>query len=446
MIHLTSCLPVGRQLFKSCAPFRDSILELDKVYLSVVGSSLIESTGLFADSASNTTDTLGDPWPIAITLPALTMLQLALVDALAAAGVTPDVVVGHSAGETAVLSASGSASKAMALELAIARGKALSLVEEAKGTMAAVSCSPDDARRIIAEVKAELGDGTLTIGCYNTPNAVTLSGGESHIDLAVAKANGLSMFARKLRTRVPVHSDMMELCSTEFQRLVEDVFARYPVAIPKVETYSTGTGALFSKSFDSQYYWDSTVGPVRFTEAITAIEAKHKHATFVEIGPHPALASYISSMAEKNAVVTCPLRRQRTPQAGADVVEFLTSLGKLIVAGHNCVNFDALYGTARFEGALPVYPLAPKTVPWRIASAEIVRQRQDRNGPMNYPQLQMNVHTHPGLADHVIKGEPIMPAAGFIEMVHQIILLIAEKKSNMCVHRRLSSARMKFMM
>ena len=48
-----------------------------------------------------------------------------------------------------------------------------------------------------------------------------------------------------------------------------------------------------------------------------------------------------------------------------------------------------------------------KSIPWALQSAEIVRQRQKRNGPLNYPQLAVNVQTHPGLADHVIKGEPI---------------------------------------
>ena len=109
---------MGRELFAVCTPFRESILDLDQVYASIVGESLLETTGLFTDTGSDQTDTLRDPWPIAITLPALTMLQLALVDALAAIGVKPDVVVGHSAGETAVLSASGAASKAAALELA----------------------------------------------------------------------------------------------------------------------------------------------------------------------------------------------------------------------------------------------------------------------------------------------------------------------------------------
>ena len=407
---------MGRDLFRTCAPFRASILELDKVYAAATGSSLIE-IGLFSDTDTETKDPFGDPWPIAITLPALTMLQLALVDALAAIGVTPDVDIGHSAGETAVLAASGSASKAMALEVAIARGRAMTLLEKASGTMAAVSCSPEEAGRIIAEVHAELGAGTLTVGCYNTPGAVTLSGAESHIDLAVKKASATGIFARKLRTRIPVHSDMMELCRAEFEKLVQDVFARYAVSTPVVETYSTKTGGQFKGTLDAQYFWDGTLRPVRFTEAITALAAAHSHATYVEIGPHPVLTSYIASMTAKSTVITCPLRRQRVPEPGAEAAELLTAVGKLVVAGHHRVDFDVLTGGAKFSGQPPRYPFAPKTVPWRIQSAEIVRQVQHRNGPLNYPQLQVNVHTHPDLADHVIKEEPIMPAAGFVEMV-----------------------------
>ncbi|KAI0749982.1 hypothetical protein C8Q80DRAFT_660233 [Daedaleopsis nitida] len=415
----TQHFQMGRQLFGACAPFRESILELDQVYASVVGASLIETTGLFTDTHAETSDTLGNPWPIAITLPALTMLQLALVDALAAVGVRPDAVVGHSAGETAVLSASGAASKAAALELAIARGRALSLVEEAKGTMAAVSCSPKDARTIIEEVQTELGQGVLEVGCFNTSNAVTLSGAESHIDLAVAKATAAGIFARKLKTRVPVHSEMMNLCRDELEKLLAVVFSRHNVSTPTVAAYSTMTGQAFTGAFDAQYYWDGTIGPVRFKEAISAMSAKYKTMTFVEIGPHPVLTSYLQSITgdREDIAITCPLRRPRAPEPGAEVFEFLTALGKVATAGHNCVDFDVLYGGSRsFTGSLPAYPFAPKSIPWFVASPEIARQRQHRNGPMNYPQLAINVRTHPGLADHVIKGEPIMPAAGFVEM------------------------------
>ena len=437
---VTDALIVGRDLFKTCIPFRESILELDSVYAAAVGASLIQSTGLFVESIDNASDPLGDPWPIDIMLPAITMLQLALVDALAAAGVTPDAVIGHSAGETAVLAASGSAPKAMALEIAIARGRAMSLVEDAKGTMAAVSCTPDEARRIIAEVQAELGNAVLEVGCYNTPNAVTLSGAETQIDLAVKKASAAGIFARKLRTRVPVHSAMMSLCRGNFKRLVEDVFAQYSVSPPIVETYSTKTGGLFEDKYDAQYFWDSTLGPVRFTQALAALVKKHRHATFVEIGPHPVLSSYVLAMTEKSTTVACPLRRQRVPQPGADTIEFLTTLGKLVVTGHNVVDFDSLYGFAdRVSGKLPAYPFAPKTVPYRIPTAEIVRQLQHRNGPLNYPQLEVNIHTHPELADHVIKGEPIMPAAGFIEMVSHHSHLIERCDSTKSMLFRLSN-------
>ncbi|KAI1783602.1 ketoacyl-synt-domain-containing protein [Ganoderma leucocontextum] len=412
----TQYFHMGRDLFKSCAVFRSSILELDGVHNASTGTSLVE-LGLFTDVPYTSGDPLGDPWPIAITLPALTMLQLALFDTLLAAGVSPDVVVGHSAGETAVLAASGAASKAAALWLAIARGRALSVVENAKGTMATFSCSPEDANAIIAEVKAELGDGVLEVGCYNTPGAVTLSGAESHILCAVAKANAAGIFARKLRTRVPVHSEMMELCRAEFEEAVGAVFACHSVSPPTVETYSTVTGQLFDGTFDAQYFWDGTLRPVQFTSAIQSLCTTHPNATYIEIGPHPVLTSYITTMTAKTTLATCPMRRAKVPKGGLDVVELLSFLGKLVTGGYNCVDFDALYGTSgAYSGALPRYPFAAKKVPWCLPTAEIVRQRQHRNGPLNHPQLQINSQTHPALEEHVIKGEPIMPAAGFIEM------------------------------
>ena len=412
---------MGRELFAACVPFRNSILALDQVYASAMGFSLIKSTGLFTDALSDTKDPLGDPWPITITLPALVMLQLALVDALAAIGVKPNIVVGHSAGETAVLAASGSGSHAMALELAIARGRAFALVEEAGGTMAAVSCSPKIGREIIEEVRSELGDGALSIGCYNAAHAITLSGKGTYVDAAVTRAVARGIFARTLRTRVPVHSAMMESCRAEYERLVADVFARYPASVPSVETYSTTTGKALERAFDAQYFWDGTIGPVLFDDALNALVAKHKTATFVEIGPHPVLSSYLLDRGT-SPTLACPLRRPRVPEPGIEVREFVGTLAKIVAAGHNCVDFDALYGecvsaSARRKAKELAYPFAPKSLPWAAPTAEIARQRQHRNGPLNYPQLAVNIQTHPGLADHVIKGEPIMPAAGFIEMV-----------------------------
>ncbi|OJT09920.1 hypothetical protein TRAPUB_13598 [Trametes pubescens] len=408
---------MGRELLQTSAVYRKSVLELDTIYKSVTGQSLIELTGIF--DGARASDPLGEIWPIAITLVSLTMLQIALFDTLAALGIKPDVVVGHSAGETPVLYASGAGSRALAMELAIARGKAMSLLETEKGTMAAVSCSPERAAETVEGVISELGPGTLEVGCYNAPGAVTLSGHEDYVERAVKAASDAGIFARRLRTRIPVHSAMMEHCEEEYKRLVEDVFSRYRVSPTTVETWSTKTGSLQESLYDAQYYWDSTRGPVRFTEAVQGIAQKHPHAIYVELGPHPVLTSYVSAITEqKTAAVVCPLRRPRSSERQpVEAAALLEAVGKLVVAGYTCVDFDALFGTAPAPvDVLPAYPFARKDVPYTVPTAEIARQRQQRNGPLNYSQLQINEKTHPDLAEHVIKGEPIMSTAGYLEM------------------------------
>ncbi len=336
---------VGRELFRTCASFRGSILELDQVYASVVGTSLLEATGLFADSTDRPTDTLGDLWPMTVAVPALTMLQLALVDALAAAGIRPDIVVGHSAGETAVLSASRAASKSIALKLAIAQGRAFSLLEDAKGAMADLSCTPGEARSIIAEVRAELGRGVLEIACYNAPGALTLSGQETHVELAIAKATASGIFAWRNNLGIPAHSAIMKRCHTEFIDALSDIFPTSTQGeyVPKVPVYSSVSAGLFDRSYDSEYFWEGAVQPVLFQDAIEEMLVGCEGATFIEIGPRPVLTSYLRSMAEgvHNFTVIRPLLPVPVSQAASGVVESLIALGHVAAAGHNCVSFDA---------------------------------------------------------------------------------------------------------
>ncbi len=300
---------VGRELFRTCLPFRESVLELDQVYETVIGTSLVKSTGLFDCPTDLLTDTAGEPGSIAVTLPALTMVQLALFDAMAASGVHPDVVVGYSAGEIAVLAASGAASNVVALKLAIAHGRALSRLEEARGAMAEMLCTPDQARTIISEVCGELGVGVLEVACYNTPDAVTLSGYEGHIELAVTRASEAGIFARPLDTRVPLHSPMVQWCRAELRHLLSDIFSEHEKCIPKVPVYSSVTGALFRDPFDADYYWDGAVQPVLFQDAIEEMILRYEGAIFIEIGPRSVLTSYLRSMTAdiENFSVSAPL-------------------------------------------------------------------------------------------------------------------------------------------
>jgi acyl transferase domain-containing protein len=399
--------------------FRESVLESDAIYKNVTGRSLIAAYGLF-DEKTHAEEVLGDVWPIAVTLPALTIVQLALFDTLSELGIRPDAVLGHSAGETAVLYASGAASKTAAVELSIARGRGMGGLERQSGTMAALNCSASEAERLIASVKSEKGPGQLEIGCYNSINSVTLSGSEAYVEHVLEIASQRGFFARKLRTRVPVHSSMMEFVRDDYQGLVKDVFSRHELRDPFVQVFSSESGCQLRTKLDADYFWANTRGPVRFKDAVDAIIEQYNSATFIELSPHPVLSGYLTELGGQSSFIVCPMRRANAKKAETDVevLALLTALGALTVAGHNVVNHSKLVGShVKPSRTMPRYPLTPKHVAYANVSLETSRYTQRRLGPLNHAQLRLHSRTHPSLAQHVIKGESIMPAAGYLEMV-----------------------------
>ncbi|KAJ7131944.1 hypothetical protein C8R46DRAFT_1235721 [Mycena filopes] len=412
---------MGRQLFKQYPAFRESIERMDQVYTEVTGASLVRGTGLFAHNP--TAPSLPDIWPVAVTLPALAMLQMALCDLLAAFGIRPDAVIGHSAGETPALYACGAATQAMAMRLAIARGVAMSAVEGA-GTMAAVDCDSTVAEGLINEVlktRPESAGGTLEIACFNAANSVTLSGTVDLIDQVVALSNDRGFLARKLRTKVPFHSSLLEATKEEYQKSLGSIFgASDGNHTPRVRTYSTCTGALVEGSFDAAYFWSNTRMPVQFSRAMEALLRDNPKATFIEISPHPVLASYIASF-DTSLSVLAPMRRTKTPGPFHELAIILSAVGELVVNGHNCVNFAPLVDSKTTSGiktSTPAYPFARKHVSFQPDSS-VTRHGTKRNGPLNGYNLKLNAQTHPGLAQHVIMNEPIMPAAGYLEMAFE---------------------------
>ncbi|PCH38980.1 thiolase-like protein [Wolfiporia cocos MD-104 SS10] len=408
---------MGRQLFQRFPVFRDTATQLDAVYRRAVGVSLIERIGLFDAKASLP---LPSVWPIAIILPSLAMVQIALYDLLLSIGIRPDVLVGHSAGETSLLYASGAASKEMAMEVAIKRGEAMTLMEAAHGTMAAISCGPTQARSIIDDVR-RTGDsqGILEIACYNAPEAVAVAGHIALVDKAISIAESRGFLARKIKTSVAVHSSFMELCRQEYCSCIADVFDRYPgehkALIP---TYSTATGGLLPL-FDGAYFWRNSREPVQFTRTIHAILHDHPDSVFLEISPHPVLSLYLQELGVSSSSVICPMRRARTYSASQEEEDLLHALGQLIVAGFNSVNFGALnsweHSNRRVE--LPPYPFVKRSIPYLPERSTILeKQFGALRRPLACSGLRMNASTHPDIAEHIINDEPILPAAGFVEM------------------------------
>ncbi|KAJ7192838.1 acyl transferase domain-containing protein, partial [Mycena pura] len=406
---------MGRELFGTFPVFRDSILEMDTVFTRVTGKSMIYHYGLFASASPCSASDFPSIWPISLTLPAIAMFQIAFFDLLVYLSVKPDVVLGHSAGETALLCASGAAPKAMAVELAIIRGRIFSQLETAGGTMAALSCGPKEAESLLAEHRALERDAIVELACLNAPAAVAVSGQECAIGAVLERAKAGGIFGTKIRTFVPIHSSMMDGCREQYVAEVRELFERYPGEHrPTVPTYSTLTGRPFAGPFDAEYYWNNTRSQVLFTPVIQELCST---STFVEISPHPVLSSYLSAMAvEPSIVLSTVVRPSNKPgkPASSEHRDVLQFFGKLTTAGHNCVDFTVLNGAlcSELKIEFPPYPFIKKQFP---LYPEFTTEEHSR-GPLNRSRLRVNRDTHPTFAQHVIRGEPIWPAAAFLEM------------------------------
>ncbi|GBE89888.1 putative polyketide synthase [Sparassis crispa] len=406
---------MGRVLFEMFPVFSHSVVEMDSVFVKATGKSLREDYGLFDGTPP---PEMSDVWPISLILPSLAIFQIALYGLLVSLGVKPDIVLGHSAGETAVLYASGAGSKAMAIELAILRGRVFSPLECMGGTMAALSCGPSDASELLAQYRAEDPDSIVEIACFNSPSAVAIAGQNAAIDRVLELARLRDIFGRRIRTKVPIHSSMMEACRDEYCAGLRELTDRYPGPhVPQIPTYSTFTGECFFGPFDAQYFWDSARSQVRFTQAMEAL-GRSQNLAFIENAPRPVLWAYVSSMVDQSCPVLSTVRRSKGGKLLSEYNDILNFCGQLTAAGHNCVDFTSLNTRACYELGvpLPAYPFTKKQFPLYPDTAGYAKQMDSRRGPINHKYLKMNKETHPTLGEHLIRGEPIMPAAGYLEM------------------------------
>lgn len=71
--------------------------------------------------------------------------------------------------------ASGAGSKAMALEISIARARGMKLTEPLGAGMAALYCDLETVTGIVEQVKQDFS-GILEIACHNSPDSYVVSG------------------------------------------------------------------------------------------------------------------------------------------------------------------------------------------------------------------------------------------------------------------------------
>ncbi|GAA3229519.1 hypothetical protein GCM10017691_21640 [Pseudonocardia petroleophila] len=251
--------------------------------------------------------------------------QVALVRLLAAWGVRPDHVVGHSVGELTAAWAAGVLTLPDLLRLVAHRGAAMN-AQPSTGSMAVVHADAD------ATAAALAGFPELEIAAHNSPSSTTVSGPAGALErFRAACAHPVT----PLTVSHAFHSAAMAGAVEPFAAAVAATTLRAPV----IPFASTLTGALHTpdSATDPRSYAEAIRRPVLFAPAVRALDevAGAPHVWW-EIGPHPVLAPLTAQVLD---APTCRTTLHRTGGAAHLhqnlVAHHNTTTTRIDLAGHH---------------------------------------------------------------------------------------------------------------
>ncbi|MFC6938022.1 acyltransferase domain-containing protein [Actinomadura yumaensis] len=273
-------------------------------------------------------------------------LHVALARLLGAAGVRPDVVIGHSIGEIAAAHVAGVFDLPDACRLVAARATLMGRLPEG-GAMATVAATPEE---LSPDLDAH--GGRVAVAALNTPGNTVISGAAGPVaEIAEAWAER-GRKTRALTVSHAFHSPLMEPVLAPFEEAVRDLAYR-PPAVPLI---SNLTGEPADERIATPGYWAEHIRrPVRFHPAVAHVAPDA--GTFVELGPDSTLTAAARRTLEHvrpdgPAPRTVATLSSRQPDAHA----FVRALARLHIAGTD-VDWTACFpdGSAPETVRLPTY-------------------------------------------------------------------------------------------
>ena len=394
---------MGRQLLQEEPVFREVIKHCEALLRQHVDWSLWDE--LTADEEHSRIN------ETRIAQPAIFSLQAALAALWRSWGIEPDAIVGHSVGEVAAAYVAGVLSLEDAIQVIFHRSR-LQQRTAGQGAMLAITLPLEEAERVLVGYEER-----VSIAAINSPGDITLSGDADALHEIAHSLAQQQLFCRFLQVEVPYHSPKMEPLKAELLESLQGLHPQ-PATIP---LFSTVTGqAVAGPELDGAYWCQNIRNPVRFGAAIDAL-MQTAHNLFLEISPHPVLASSISKcLAEgtQEGTVLASLRRQESER-----VMMLGSLGKLHTLGYP-VDWHRQYPHGGRFVPLRSYPWQRERY-WH----ESKKSQRDRLGQKLHPllgwqleaayptwEVEIDKQALAYLDDHRLQDTVVYPAAAYVEM------------------------------
>lgn len=397
-------LGMGVRLLAEDASFRTEVERIDALVRQRAGWSVIEELHAPADQ-SRIFDTR-------FSQPLLFAVQAGITSGLAARGLKPEAVTGHSVGEVAAAYAAGVLDLESAVEVILHRS-AVQGKTRGMGRMAAVAFSPERAQEAIADFA-----GKVELAAFNSPSAVTLSGSEDALLALKDRCAADGTDFRLLDLDYAFHSRVLE----PFQQELLGSLAGVTPTAGNLRVYSTVEGGLIDGSvMDGMYWWRNVRQPVCFRQAVERM-VSDGFSILVEIGPHPIMQSYIRQSVHGVDVAAQPVGTVNRQNPGAERLDRAADEAWTLGAE---LDWAVVYpGTGRCVD-LPSYPwqrerhwfpITPEARGLLFSRWEgpLLGARPAAGAPLW--EATLDPQTIHFLTDHQVGGAIVFPAAGFAEM------------------------------
>jgi fatty acid synthase len=339
--------------------------------------------------------------PVA-TQVAVVAFELALFEQLAALGLRPDGVIGHSIGELACAYATGALSLEKTMQVALARGRSLESQLNGDGAMAAVAISAEEARKLCPE--------EITIACYNSSQSVTFSGHASDIERFVENLNRRSIEAKLIPTAgIAFHSPFLDPCVPVYRQALGAIFDSDHPLKAKGSNWISSSSQGIQPFCDIDYLVGNLVNPVYFQQAIAQIPAG---AVVVEVGPSAPLASMVANDVEGVEVISMARRNEPT------LAQFYHGVSSLYLKGID-IEWATLFTAPKtpYTDVPTIEGLATfdHTQSWRIP------RFPSTDESINSVILQLSDEQDGYLLEHKLMGRSLMPATGYLHLVWRML-------------------------
>ncbi|TWD12858.1 acyl transferase domain-containing protein [Streptomyces sp. T12] len=406
---------MGRELLETEPVFHQTMQACDDAIKTETGWSVIELLRSADEERLKQLD---------VIQPTLWAMEIALAELWRSWGIEPDVVIGHSMGESAAAYISGALSLSDAAAV-ICRRSRLAKRLSGRGTMAWVALPADEAAAALAG-----HEDTVAVAAINSPTSTLLSGDGDALDQVLATLDARGVDNRRVNVDFASHCPQMDA-------LREDLLTELSHLTPRsgrIPLHSTLLNEMIDGSAMDADYWVRNIRqPVDFVGAVRA-QIDLGETVFVEVSPHPLLVSGIretSRMATGADTTAVGSLRRHSDERGA----LLTSAAALHTAGVG-LDLGTLTAGGRYV-PLPSYPwqrtrhwISP--APALAATAAAATAEAEPPQPPAHPLLgrpvrdegstriwqgPLRLADNPYLRDHCIQDTIILPGTAHLELI-----------------------------